>query len=81
MRVSKFELLPDENLRKLLEFAGGIKSNLYTDRLLIDRIIPFDERVKGEPERKLIDIDFSEVSKGKKILHLKMVIMLRFSLF
>ena len=81
MRVSKFELLPDENLRKLLEFAGGIKSNLYTDRLSIDRIIPFDERVKGEPERKLIDIDFSEISKGKKILHLKMVIMLRFSLF
>ena len=66
LRVSKFELLPDENLRKLLEFAGGIKSNLYTDRLSIDRIIPFDERVKGEPERKLIDIDFSEVSKGKK---------------
>lgn len=66
LRPYKFELLPNENLKKLMEFAGGIRSDIYSDRILVDRIIPFDQRVKGQPERKVLDVDFSEIVKGKK---------------
>lgn len=66
LRTGKFELLPGENLKKLVEFAGGFKSSLYKERIQVDRIIPLTERVKGGPERKILDVDFSEIATGKK---------------
>jgi protein involved in polysaccharide export with SLBB domain len=56
-----FELLAGENLKKLLEYAGGALTTSYLERIQIDRVIPFDERIKGESERKIVDINFREI--------------------
>ena len=66
LRPAKYELLPEENLKKLIDFAGGLRSNIYIERIQVNRIIPFSERVKGEPERKIFDIDFKEIIKSSK---------------
>lgn len=70
-RSFRFELLPNENLKKLIEFSGGLKSDVYRDRAQIDRIIPFKERVKDQPDRKIIDIDFKDIVDGKKDFQLE----------
>lgn len=66
LRPFTYELLAGENLKKLIEFSGGFRSNIYTDRIQIDRIIPFTERVKGSDDRKIFDIDFKDIATGKK---------------
>lgn len=66
LRSSTFELLPGENLRKLIEFSGGLQPTMYRDRVQIDRIVPFNERVKGTEDRKIFDVDFKDISEGKK---------------
>lgn len=60
-RPAIFELLPGENLTKLLEFAGGALSTAYLERVQIDRIIPFKERAAGEAERRIIDVNFRAI--------------------
>jgi protein involved in polysaccharide export with SLBB domain len=65
LRPARYELLPGQQLSKLLEFSGGIRSSMYLDRVQIDRIIPFEQRRKGELDRRIFDIDFSEIMKGK----------------
>jgi len=66
LRPAYFELLPDEHLRRLLDFAGGIRNTFYMQRIQVDRIIPFAERKKGEPDRKIYDIDFSNIVMNGK---------------
>ena len=61
LRPAYFELLPNEQLRKLIDFSGGIRNTFYLQRIQIDRIIPFAERKPRDLERKIIDIDFSEI--------------------
>ncbi|MBW7887807.1 MAG: SLBB domain-containing protein [Bacteroidetes bacterium] len=70
-RTFRFELLPNENLKKLIEFSGGLKSDVYRDRIQIDRIVPFKERVKDQPDRKIIDVDFKDIAEGKKDFQLE----------
>ncbi|MCX6136674.1 MAG: SLBB domain-containing protein, partial [Ignavibacteriales bacterium] len=65
-RTARFELLPDEQLKRLLEFSGGIRTTMYLERIQVDRIIPFSERVKDGPERKLFDVDFAQIVKTNK---------------
>jgi polysaccharide export outer membrane protein len=66
LRAYTFELLPGENLKKLIEISGGLRSNVYIDRIQVDRIVPFAERVKKGDDRKIYDIDFKDVATGKK---------------
>ena len=61
IRSAYYELLPNENLRRLLEFSGGIRNTFYLQRIQIDRIIPFAERKPGDFERKIFDLDFSDI--------------------
>jgi protein involved in polysaccharide export with SLBB domain len=65
LRPARYELLPGEQLSKLLDFSGGVRTNMYLDRVQVDRIIPFDQRKKGEFDRRIFDIDFSQIAKGK----------------
>lgn len=65
-RSFQFELLPNENLKKLIEFSGGLRSDVYKERIQVNRIIPFNERVKGQPERKIFDVEFTDIASGKK---------------
>ena len=66
LRPFTYELLPGENLKKLIEFSGGVRSTMYRDRALVDRIVPFSERVKDEYDRKVFDINFKDIVDGKK---------------
>ena len=43
-RPGKYELKPDEGLLELISIAGGLKTTAYLDRLMIDRVIPFEKR-------------------------------------
>jgi polysaccharide export outer membrane protein len=61
-----FELLGSENLRKLLEYAGGALSSAYLERVQIDRIIPFSDRTEGGPERLVIDVNFRAILNERK---------------
>ena len=60
-RSAYYELLPNENLRRLLEFSGGIRNTFYLQRIQVERILPFAERKPGELERKVFDVDFSDI--------------------
>ena len=61
LRTAYFELLPGENLKQLIEFSGGIRSTFYLQRIQIDRVVPFEERKNGEPDRKVFDVDSKEI--------------------
>jgi protein involved in polysaccharide export with SLBB domain len=65
-RSARFELLPNEQLKRLLEFSGGIRTTMYLERIQVDRIIPFAERTADGPDRKIFDIDFSVIVKTGK---------------
>jgi len=60
-RPGVYELLPGENLKKLIEYAGGLLPTTYYERAQIDRIIPPKERMKNELERRYIDINYRDI--------------------
>ncbi len=60
-----YELLPKENIKRILEIAG-IKSTTYTDRALVKRIKPAKQRKKGEYERTTVDVNLREVLLNNK---------------
>lgn len=64
LRSSVYELRINENLRKLIEFAGGIKSTAYTGRIQISRVKPFEQRKKFEYEKEILDVDLSEILRN-----------------
>ena len=61
LRPAYYELKQNENFKKLLEFAGGLKSTAYVGRASVERIIPFEKRKKSELEKEIIDIDLSGI--------------------
>jgi polysaccharide export outer membrane protein len=65
-RPALYELLPKENLQRLLEFSGGALRTAYLERIQVDRVIPFAERKPGELERRIIDVNFREVLNAGK---------------
>lgn len=60
-RPGIYELLPGENLKKLIEYAGGNLPTSYLERVQVSRIIPLKERIKNELERRYIDINYREI--------------------
>ncbi len=66
-RPAIYELKKNENIKKLIEYAGGFKPTAYLGRVHINRIIPFSERKNFELERKVVDINLKEIlnQKGK----------------
>ncbi len=70
-RSARFELLPNEQLKRLLEFSGGIRTTMYLERIQVDRIIPFAERTSDGPDRKIFDIDFRQIVKSGKDFQLE----------
>ena len=65
-RPAIFELLAGENLKRLLDFAGGALSSAYFERVQVDRVIPFSERTKGGIERRVLDVDFRSILNENK---------------
>jgi protein involved in polysaccharide export with SLBB domain len=59
-----FEVLPDENLDKAIEFAGGFTENAYTNKL---RIIRNTDREKRVLDAKKQDFSNFKLENGDKI--------------
>ena len=55
-RPAIFELMEGEEMLEALAFAGGFRTDAFTNRIQIDRILPPEERLPGR-ERVLIDVD------------------------
>jgi protein involved in polysaccharide export with SLBB domain len=64
LRPAIYELRQGENLKKLFDFAGGLKATAYTGRVQVSRIKPFEQRRKFELEKELIDVDLTELLRN-----------------
>ena len=49
---------------ELIDFSGGLISTTYTDRVQINRIIPFYDRQVSGMDRTIIDVNLTELSKS-----------------
>lgn len=61
LRPAVYELREGENLKKLIEFSGGLKSSAYTGRVQVSRIKPFEQRRKFEFEKEILDVDLTDL--------------------
>ncbi|MDC0165350.1 SLBB domain-containing protein, partial [bacterium] len=69
-RPAIYELKQSEELKELIEIAGGLKATTYNERCQIYRIIPISERKKSGPERTLIDVDLKSIFSESKNINL-----------
>ena len=60
-RPAIYELKRGEQLRDLIDFAGGPRPEAYLRRIQIDRILPGEERTP-ERERVLLDVDLETMA-------------------
>jgi len=61
-RSAIYELKQGEGFRDLLSLAGGIQSTAVTDRALVDRVVPFEERARHHGEDRIaLDIPLREI--------------------
>ena len=66
-----YELLPNENIQKLLEYAGGAVATAYLERIQLARIISFKDRKKNQFDRQLIDVNFRDIIAKNKEYNLE----------
>ncbi len=69
-RSGKYELKPDEGLKDLILFSGGLKHTAYLKRSQIDRIVPFDTRDSLGMDRMIVDIDLGRILNSEEIFEL-----------
>ena len=65
-----YELADGESLSDLMAMAGGLVPGAYAHRVQIDRIVPVQNRLRGENEHVLMDVDMSEVLSGRTVVDL-----------
>jgi polysaccharide export outer membrane protein len=58
-RPGVYELKDNETIQDLIAFAGKLKPTAYTFRAQIQRIVPMSQRVRGESDKQVLDIDLS----------------------
>ena len=66
-----YEVKPEETFNDLLLMCGGLKITAYTNRVQIDRVISFDERLHQGADRAYIDIDLDKIINKKEVFELK----------
>jgi len=60
-RPAIYELKDSENLQKLIEYCGGLKSSAYIKRVQIKRVRPFNLRTDDPYDIEYIDFDLTKV--------------------
>ena len=70
-RAAIYELKEGETLEDLVEFAGGLRPETYSDRMQINRIIPMSERSDPSRAREVLDVRLTEALSGDAPLNLK----------
>ena len=63
-RPAVYEVLPDETLRDLLEFAGGFGPAAYQTRVRIHRILPPESRGSAARARVVVDVGPEQLATG-----------------
>ena len=63
-RPALYEMRPDETLTDLIEYAGGLEAEAYTERLTINRVIPFDDRDDPSVAREVLSINLNDARSG-----------------
>jgi len=63
-RPAVYEILPQETLRNLIEFAGGFGPAAYQTRVRIHRILPADARGEAGRARVVVDVGPDQMSGG-----------------
>jgi len=61
-----YELKEDEKLNDLIEFTGGLTFNAYTERIPIERIIPFKDRKNYKYNILNLDLKFASIDELKE---------------
>jgi len=62
IRPAIYELKEKEQLSDLLSFAGGIHVNAYTERVHIERLVPYNQRQQLKKDILDLDIPFHSVN-------------------
>ena len=65
-RPAFYEMRKGETVRELLDFAGGLQAEAYTQRFQVARIVPFEDRVAPSIAREVSDYDLLAVQAGTK---------------
>ena len=60
-RPAIFELKPDEGVREIIAFAGGLSANARADLAHVERIRPPDERADSELDRLHLDLSLDGI--------------------
>lgn len=63
-RPAWYEIAPGETLDDVLRFAGGLTADAAADVIHIERIVPFDQRAAGRPDRRVLDVAF-DAARGE----------------
>lgn len=66
VRSAIYEVKEKETLGDLIALAGGLRFDAYTDRVHIERVVPFDERSKHVRNVLDIDLDFPSLAALQK---------------
>lgn len=71
-RPGYYELKDDESLRDLVEYAGGLEPDAYTQSFRISRLVPPQERdsVNASVPRRELTFDLSAVMRGEETVDL-----------
>ena len=70
LRPGIYELKPEETLNDLVAMAGGLQPTAYSFRTQIDRIVSFTERLKGDTDRRVVDVDLASVMRDGALVPL-----------
>ncbi len=63
-RPAVYEMLPQETLRDLIDFAGGFGPAAYQTRVRIHRILPSESRSGGTRARVVVDVAPEQMAGG-----------------
>ncbi|HKP50058.1 MAG TPA: SLBB domain-containing protein, partial [Gemmatimonadales bacterium] len=63
-RPAVYEMLPQETLRDLIQFAGGFGPAAYQTRVRIHRILPTESRSGGTRARVVVDVAPEQMAGG-----------------
>ncbi len=70
-RSAVYELIGNEDLDDLIEYAGGLEPEAYGDRFQIRRVIPLSEREDPTFARDLLDFSLKDVLLGSESITLE----------
>lgn len=64
IRPALYDLAEGQDLRELIQMAGGLRPEAYTGRAQIERVLPPDERLPGGRDRTVLDVDLNEALRA-----------------